>query len=188
MPLLIAVQVQAATGLGRVSVVALAALGGPLVNVPLSYYLTLRLGVSGVIWGTVLTTLVSNLLIPAAYTFRVLEIRPGPYLRRSLLPPMAGGAALLASSWALNRAGYPAIAEGRESGGQDIAAARPPGGGRPQLRGRLPADRDRPGRPGDARRQAPSPIGPGLIGPGPGLARRPSGRAIRPDADGCVES
>ena len=54
--------------------IALAALAGSLVNLPISCYLTTRLGVSGVIWGTVLTTLFSNLLVPGLYVFRVLEI------------------------------------------------------------------------------------------------------------------
>ena len=44
-------------------------------NLPISCYLTARLGVAGVIWGTVLTTLFSNLLVPGFYVFRVLEIR-----------------------------------------------------------------------------------------------------------------
>ena len=43
-------------------------------NLPLSCYLTARLGVAGVIWGTVLTTMFSNLLVPGIYVFRVLEI------------------------------------------------------------------------------------------------------------------
>ena len=32
------------------------------------------------IWGTVLTTLFSNLLVPGVYVFRVLDIRPRPFL------------------------------------------------------------------------------------------------------------
>ena len=55
-PLLISVQVQMAIGMNRIKVVALSALAGSLVNLPISYFLTLRLGVSGVIWGSVLTT------------------------------------------------------------------------------------------------------------------------------------
>ena len=50
----------------------------------------MRLGVSGVIWGTVLTTLFSNLLVPGIYLFRVLEIAPRAYLSRTLGPPLAG--------------------------------------------------------------------------------------------------
>ena len=63
-PLVIAVHVQMAIGMGRIKVVALSALAGSLVNLPISYVLTTRLGVAGVIWGTVLTTLFSNLLVP----------------------------------------------------------------------------------------------------------------------------
>ena len=44
LPLFIAVHVQVSTGLGRLSVVAIAALAGAIVNLPLSYVLTLRLG------------------------------------------------------------------------------------------------------------------------------------------------
>ena len=111
-PLLVSVHVQMATGLGKVRVVAIAALVGALINFPLSYVLTLRLGVSGVIWGTVLTTLVSNWLVPGAYTFRLLEMSLGTYLRRTLLAPMVGGAALLATSWALNASGFSADPRG----------------------------------------------------------------------------
>lgn len=84
------VPVQVSTGLGHVRVVALAALGGSIINLPLSYYLTIKLGVVGVIWGTVLTTLFSNLLIPGIYTYRTLSIDPREFLRRSLAPALAG--------------------------------------------------------------------------------------------------
>ena len=87
------VPVQMAIGMNRIEVIALAALAGSLVNLPLSYYLTRRLGVAGVIWGTVLTTLFSNLLVPGVYVFRVLEIRPRTYLTRTLGAPLAGAAA-----------------------------------------------------------------------------------------------
>ena len=70
--------------------VALSPLLGSLVNVPLSYFLTTRLGVAGVIWGTVLTTLISNLLIPGVYLFRLLEIRLFTFATRTLGPPLAG--------------------------------------------------------------------------------------------------
>ena len=100
LPLLISVQVQMAIGMNRIAVIALAALAGAIVNLPLSYVLTLRLGVSGVIWGTVLTTLASNLLVPAVYAFRVLDVRPGAWLSRTLAAPLAGAAALLAATWA----------------------------------------------------------------------------------------
>ena len=90
LPLILSVPVQVSTGLGHVRVVALAALGGSIINLPLSYYLTIKLGVVGVIWGTVLTTLFSNLLIPGIYTYRTLSIDPREFLRRSLAPALAG--------------------------------------------------------------------------------------------------
>jgi O-antigen/teichoic acid export membrane protein len=95
-PLVLSVPVQAAFGRNKVEVVALAAVAGSLVNLPLSYVLTRRLGVSGVIWGTVLTTLFSNLLVPGAYVFRVLKVRPGAFLARTLSAPASGAAALAA--------------------------------------------------------------------------------------------
>ena len=90
LPLILSVPVQVSTGLGHVRVVALAALGGSIINLPLSYYLTIKVGVVGVIWGTVLTTLFSNLLIPGIYTYRTLSIDPREFLRRSLAPALAG--------------------------------------------------------------------------------------------------
>jgi O-antigen/teichoic acid export membrane protein len=100
-PLVLAVPVQMAFGMNRPEVVALAALGGSLVNLPLSYFLTKRLGVVGVIWGTVLTTLFSNLLVPGVHVFRVLGIRPRTFLSRTLSAPAAGAVALVAASWSL---------------------------------------------------------------------------------------
>ncbi len=79
--------VQASIGVGKIRVIAIAALVGSIVNLPLSYWLTVRIGVAGVIWGTVLTTLVSNLLVPGIYTFRVLEVRPATFLARTLGRP-----------------------------------------------------------------------------------------------------
>lgn len=102
LPLILSVPVQVSTGLGHVKVVALAALGGSLINFPLSYYLTLKLGVSGVIWGTVVTTLFSNLLIPGVYVYRVLEIDPLVFLRRSLAPALLGASVLILVSSVLN--------------------------------------------------------------------------------------
>ena len=99
LPIVIAVQVQMAIGMNRIEVIALAALAGSLINVPISYVLTRRLGVAGVIWGSVLTTLFSNLLIPGIHVFRILEIRPGTYLRRTLGAPLAGAALLVAVTW-----------------------------------------------------------------------------------------
>ena len=110
LPLVLAVPVQMAIGMNKIKVVALAALVGSLVNLPISYYLTRRLGasgvipgVSGVIWGTVLTTLFSNLLVPGVYVFRVLEVRLRTFLSRTLSAPLAGAAALVATTWALRR-------------------------------------------------------------------------------------
>jgi O-antigen/teichoic acid export membrane protein len=99
LPIVIAVQVQMAIGMNRIEVIALAALAGSLVNVPISYVLTRRLGVAGVIWGSVLTTLFSNLLIPGIHVFRILKIRPGTYLRRTLGAPLAGAALLVPVTW-----------------------------------------------------------------------------------------
>jgi O-antigen/teichoic acid export membrane protein len=112
LPLFIAVHVQAATGLGRIALVAVAALAGAVVNLPLSLFLTYRLGLSGVIWGTVLTTLFSNLLIPAFYVFRVLDVRPSAYFSRTLLAPLAGGGAMILASWLLVASGYSAVPRG----------------------------------------------------------------------------
>src|SRR5262249_26827449 len=100
-PLVLSVPVQMSIGLNKIKVIALAALAGSLVNLPISCYLTARLGVEGVIWGTVLTTLFSNLLVPGLYVFRVLEIDPRIYLKRTLSAPMAGAAALVVVTWAL---------------------------------------------------------------------------------------
>ena len=100
-PLLISVLVQVAIGQGHVRPIALWALAGSLVNLPISYLLTIRLhDVSGVIWGTVLTTLLSNLIGPAIYVFRVLEVRPSAFLSRTLSAPASGALALLAATWA----------------------------------------------------------------------------------------
>jgi O-antigen/teichoic acid export membrane protein len=99
LPIVIAVQVQMAIGINQIQVIALAALAGSLVNLPISYILTLRLGVAGVIWGSVLTTLFSNLLVPGIHVFRVLEIQPGTYLKRTLGAPLAGAVLLVAVTW-----------------------------------------------------------------------------------------
>lgn len=103
LPLLISVHVQMSIGMGRIRVIALSALAGSLVNLPISWMLTLRFGnVSGVIWGTVLTTLFSNLLIPGLYVFRVLEIHPIRYLVGTLGPPASGALVLLLSTGVLH--------------------------------------------------------------------------------------
>jgi O-antigen/teichoic acid export membrane protein len=99
LPLIIAVLVQMSIGLGKVEVIAIAALAGSVVNLPLSYFLTVRIGVAGVIWGTVATTLISNLLVPGIYVFRVLEINPLTFATRTLGPPIAGAAILFVAAW-----------------------------------------------------------------------------------------
>lgn len=99
LPLAISILVQVAIGLGKIAPIALAALAGSLVNLPLSYLLTVRIGVAGVIWGSVLTVVVANLIAPGIYVFRVLDIRPSEFLRRTLAPPLAGAAALVGATW-----------------------------------------------------------------------------------------
>lgn len=110
-PLVLAVQVQMAIGMNKIGVIAVAALAGSLFNLPISYYLTLKLGVAGVIWGTVLTTLFSNFLVPGAYVFRVLDIQWKTYLTRTLAPPLAGAAALVAVTW-IGRTWFPIVLQG----------------------------------------------------------------------------
>lgn len=100
LPLVLSVLVQTAIGLGKIRVIALAALAGSVVNLPLSYAWTRLTGdVSGVIWGTVLTTLFSNLLLPGIYCFRELEVSAPTFFRRTLGAPLAGAACLLLAAW-----------------------------------------------------------------------------------------
>ena len=94
-PVVLSVPVQMSLGMNRIEVVAWAALAGAIVNLPLSYVLTLKFGVQGVIWGTVLTTLFSNFLVPGIYVFRVLKIDLKTFLVRTLSAPLAGALALL---------------------------------------------------------------------------------------------
>jgi hypothetical protein len=101
MPLALSVLVQMSIGLNKIQVIAVAALAGSLVNPPVSCSLTARLGVAGVIWGIVLTTLFSNLLVPGIYVFRVLKVDPWVYLRGSTAAPLAGAVALILATWAL---------------------------------------------------------------------------------------
>ncbi|MDR3622881.1 MAG: oligosaccharide flippase family protein [Paludisphaera borealis] len=103
-PLILSVPVQMAIGVNKIEVIALSALGGALINVPISYYLTTRLGVAGVIWGTVTTTFISNLIVPGVYVFRVLEIDPRTFLKRTLSAPLTGAAALIAATWLVRQA------------------------------------------------------------------------------------
>ena len=109
-PLVLSVLVQMAIGMNAIKVVAIAALAGSVVNLPLSYFLTVKYGVSGVIWGTVLTTLFSNLLIPGVHVFRVLDVHVGTFVRRSLGAPLMGAAMIGLVAWSL---GFIATAEPR---------------------------------------------------------------------------
>jgi len=107
-PLVLSVPVQMSIGLNKIKVIALAALAGSLVNLPVSCYLTARLGMVGVIWGTVLTTLFSNLLAPGLYVFRELQIDPRTFVKRTMSAPIAGASALIAVTW-LSRALLPVV-------------------------------------------------------------------------------
>ncbi len=102
-PLVFLILSQMALGLGKIDTIAVSALLGALVNLPISWLLTRRIGVSGVIWGTVLTTLVSNGLVPGIYLFRLLKVDARAFLTRTLSAPLAGAAALLVATWALGR-------------------------------------------------------------------------------------
>jgi O-antigen/teichoic acid export membrane protein len=95
LPMVFSVWAQMAIGLGKVEVVALSPFVGSLLNLPLSYYLTTRLGVAGVVWGTVLTTLIANLLVPGVYLFHLLEIEPARLLTQTLSAPLAGAALMV---------------------------------------------------------------------------------------------
>ena len=95
LPLVLSAIVQMAIGMGYIRLVALVSFAGSLINLPISYVLTRRIGVAGVIWGTVLTTLITNLLIPALVLFPRLEIRWGTFLKRTLTAPILGGLALV---------------------------------------------------------------------------------------------
>ena len=109
LPLTIGVPVQMAIGMGRVELIALAALAGALINLPMSYVLTVRLGVSGVIWGTVLTGLFSNFLVPGLYVFRILQYCMTTLLVRTLSAPVSGAIALLAMTWLAQTVAPPAL-------------------------------------------------------------------------------
>jgi O-antigen/teichoic acid export membrane protein len=100
-PLVLSVPAQMSIGLNKIKVIATASLAGSLVNLPVSCYLTARIGVAGVIWGTVLTVLISNFLVPGVYLFRVLGIRVPTYLRRTLSAPLAGATFLVVATWLL---------------------------------------------------------------------------------------
>jgi O-antigen/teichoic acid export membrane protein len=100
-PLVLSIPAQMSIGLNKIKFIALASLVGSMVNLPVSCYLTARLGVAGVIWGTVLTTLVSNFLVPGIYLIRELDIRLESCLRRTLSAPLVGAAFLVVVTWAL---------------------------------------------------------------------------------------
>jgi len=102
-PLVLSVPIQMSIGINKVKVVGISSLVGALVNLPISCYLTAQIGVAGVIWGTILTTLFSNLLVPGLYVFRVLKIEPWTYLGRTLSAPLAGALALVAVTLLLQR-------------------------------------------------------------------------------------
>ena len=97
LPLVLSAITQMAIGMGHIKLVALSSLAGSLINLPVSYVLTRQIGVAGVIWGTVLTTLIANLLIPVVILFPRLEISPRTFLTRTLSPPLLGGLALMAA-------------------------------------------------------------------------------------------
>ena len=103
LPLVLSILSQMALGFGKVHPIALSALAGALVNLPISWLLTRRIGVAGVIWGTVLTTLISNGLVPGIYLFRLLKVDARTFLARTLSAPVAGASALLIASWTLSQ-------------------------------------------------------------------------------------
>jgi O-antigen/teichoic acid export membrane protein len=100
-PLALSVPAQMAIGLNKPKVIALAALIGAVVNLPISCFLTARLGVAGVIWGTIFTTLFSNFLVPGFYLFHELKIQPSAYFKRTAKAPLVGASALVFSTWLL---------------------------------------------------------------------------------------
>lgn len=119
LPLFVAIPVQVAIARGRFDAIAIASLLGSMVNLPISYYLTLRIGVAGVIWGSVLTVVVANLIAPGVYVFRLLEIRPRAFFTRALGAPLLGSAALLAATWA-----FRSVVPPDPAGGDGLTLAR----------------------------------------------------------------
>ena len=99
-PLTLTILVQIAIATGKLGFIACSSLAGAVVNLPLSYFLTTRLGVSGVIWGSVVTVLVANLIVPGIYLFRILNITPRAFLKRTLSAPATGALALVIASTA----------------------------------------------------------------------------------------
>ena len=117
LPLVLSAIMQMAIGMGHIRPIALASLLGSLVNLPISYALTRQVGVAGVIWGTVLTTLVANLLVPALILFPRLEIGFRTFLARTLAPPLLGALALVAACAGLRLALAPDPVPGAPLGG-----------------------------------------------------------------------
>ena len=100
LPLVLSAITQMAIGMGYIKLIALVSLAGALVNLPMSYLLTRQIGASGVIWGTVVTTLITNLAIPVLILFPRLEIHYQTFFTRTLSGPIVGGLALVAACWA----------------------------------------------------------------------------------------
>lgn len=103
LPLVLSILAQMAMGLGKIDVIAVSSLSGALVNLPISWFLTRRIGVAGVIYGTVLTTLVSNGLVPGVFLFRLLKVDARTFLGRTLNAPITGAAALVVATWAFGQ-------------------------------------------------------------------------------------
>lgn len=97
-PLTLTILVQIAIATGRLNFIAISSLAGAVVNLPLSIFLTLKIGVAGVIWGSVLTVLVANWVVPGVYLFKILNISPTHFFKRTLSPPLLGGLALICAA------------------------------------------------------------------------------------------
>ena len=145
-PLVFLILSQMALGLGKIDTIAVSALLGALVNLPLSWFLTRRIGVSGVIWGTVLTTLVSNGLIPGIYLFRLLKVDARVFLTRTLERPARRGRGAPGRDLG-PRPGPPRRSRPRRRLGAIRPILRQPRRGRPGLPGRLQPHEGRPRRP-----------------------------------------
>ncbi len=104
LPLVLSVPAQVSLGMNKIKVIALCSISGALVNLPVSIVLTLWLkNINGVIFGTVLTTLFSNFLIPGLYIKRELGYDGPTVLKRTLAPPAAGALMLLLTAWVMTR-------------------------------------------------------------------------------------
>lgn len=99
LPLILVAPIQMAVGMGHVRTIALTALFGAACNLVVSLALTLAWqDVSGVIWGTVVTAILSNLVIPAWYLRERIGLSLRRFAKKSLLPPLAGSAAAVLAS------------------------------------------------------------------------------------------